>query len=330
LLAGLALKTLYTIAGRQILIDAQDEWAARAVSNLFSGWFLKPLAANGNVFPHATLRVRLGDTPPRIPNGLCTFQIAEGGTCHTDGQTFYLDFNGSVVSIGPGMDPGVDIWLTQRYDFGSRVLAQIISQGLSAAWRRFELYELHSAAVIPPGQEKAALIAGGSGSGKTTLTLQLASSGWNYLSDDVVLLSNDHDDLEIYALRKFFALRPHTIAALELSQVLPYVVTLAAKERVRPQSLFSGRQVEQARPHATLFPSITQRATSEMRPLTAGEAMTRLLRLCPWASYDKPTAAKHLALLARLSKECVAFELLAGTELLENQGLAAELCMKMY
>ncbi len=44
--------------------------------------------------------------------------------------------------------------------------------------------------------------------------------------------------------------------------------------------------------------------------------MRGLLRMCPWACYDRPAAATHLGLLARLARQAAGFELHAGRELL--------------
>jgi hypothetical protein len=327
LLARPAMNVLYTIAGRRILIEAEDDWSAGTVSNLFKGWFLSPLATNGGVLPDATIRIRVSGLPPQIPNGLYKFSVPERGICHTDGQIFHLDFNGSLIVIGPGTSRNVDVWLTQRYEPGSRILAQIVSQAFAAVLRRCELYELPSAGVVPPSSDKAILIAGPSGSGKSTLTMQLAACGWSYLSDDTLLLANDQQRLEVYALRQFFALTTETIAALRLSQLTVPSRTVAIKERVTPQDLFPASQINRARPGAIFFPLLTHKTVTEVRRLTAAEAMTRLLRLCPWAGYDKPTAGKHLRVLGDLSKECVAFDFHAGTDVLDRRGLAADLCL---
>lgn len=327
MLARPALNVVYTIAGRRILIETQDDWSARAVSNLFAGWFLNSLTSSGSAAPDATLRIRVGSHPPQIPEGLFNFSVPEGGVCHTDSQTFHIDFNGSLVVIGPGTSPNIDVWITHRYESGSTILAQIISQAFTAALRRCDLYEFHSAGVVPPSNDKAVLIAGPSGSGKSTLTMQLAACGWNYLSDDTLLLDSDRHGLQVYALRKFFALTAETIAALELSSLKEATGTVGVKERVTPQDLLPASQIDRARPGAIFFPILTQKTATEIRRLTAADAMTRLLRQCPWAGYDKPTAGKHLGLLGDLARECVAFDFLAGTDVLEDRGLAAGLCL---
>jgi len=44
--------------------------------------------------------------------------------------------------------------------------------------------------------------------------------------------------------------------------------------------------------------------------------MKRLLRMCPGAAVDRPVAAQFLRVLELLTRQCKAFDLLAGTDLL--------------
>jgi hypothetical protein len=320
-----ALKVVYTIAGRRILVDALDAWSAEAVSNVFTGWFLGRHAAESGP-PDVTLRIRYGGVAPHIPHGFTEFRVNDGGICHTNGQALRLDFDGSLILID---DCNIDIWIARRYKAGSKILAQIISQAFSAGLRRLGLYDFHGAGVVPPHQDKAVLILGASGTGKSTLTMQLVAHGWNYLSDDTLLLDNDRHGLQVYALRKFFALTTDTIAALQLSKASSNSAR-EVKHRFTAKDLLPATQIERSRPGAVFFPIITNTIFSQVRRLTAAEAMTKLLRLSPWASYDERTAAKHLRTLAQLAKQCVSYELLACTDLLEQPALAAELMSEVH
>jgi len=324
LLARAALNAVYTIAGGSILIETDDDWFAQAVSTIFSGWFLHELDSTRSTAADAAIRIRIGSPPPHIPHSLIHFDVPEGGVCHLTGDGTYFDYQDARVIIGATST--VDVWLNKPYKAGSRVLAQVVSQAVSNALRRCELYEFHSAAVIPPNDHRAIAIAGESGSGKTTLTMQLARCGWSFLSDDTLLIDNKHPELELYALRRFFALRSDTVAALQLSD-LKHQASGDVKARVSPNDLFERRQVEHAKPCALLFPSVTQKAVTEIRRISAADAMMSLLRLCPWAVSDRPSSTKHLSMLANLAKACDSFELFAGTDLLDDPNKVAELCL---
>lgn len=315
---------LYEVAGHRLLIDAADVWSGLAVSKLFSGWFLTPLPANGSGPPDGSLRIRCGSIPPRVPEGLSSFEIVHAGTCHTDGETLYLDLDGSLTIVGPGSERVADVWVRRHYDFSSKILAQIISLAFSAVLRRCGAFEFHSAGVLPPWQTKAVLIAGPSGSGKSTLTLQLAACGWGYLSDDAMLLSEIEKGLEVRGLRRFFALTARTIEAAQLPG-MPSTATTLFKERMEPEQLFPTGQVQSAQPGAIFFPIITHESDSRVMSLSAVETMARLLKLCPWAAYDKSTAARHLGVLGRLARETVAFDILAGRDLLGDPARVSKL-----
>jgi hypothetical protein len=56
--------------------------------------------------------------------------------------------------------------------------------------------------------------------------------------------------------------------------------------------------------------------------------MTRLLRACPWATYDTSIASANLELLSTLARQTVAFDLFAARDLLQP-GYAAELLSEL-
>ncbi len=326
------IELLYEIAGRRVLVSVQDEWCANAIWTLFDGWFLKPLplngAANGNLANVAVINIGFGERPPLDPDKFAEFELALGGVCRTNGQRFHLDFDGSAVIFGPGPTRRVDVWLKKSYDPTSKIFTQIISQAFSAVLRGSGLFEFPSAGVVPPGGDQAALIAGESGTGKSTVTLQLAANGWRYLSDDTLLLEQTQGGLAAHALRRFFAVTGDTIQAVQLPNFIS-PSTLSFKTRVIPQNLFPLGHIQNAKPNAIFFTRLGNSTDTKIHSLRAAEAMTRLLRLCPWAAYDKPTAGEHLALLGELAQRCKSFDFVAAADILEDQSRAASLMDKL-
>jgi hypothetical protein len=318
----------YSVAGRTVLIKAFDDWSFSAVSQLFAGWFLTTLPQSPTHKPDLTLRIRCGRTPPSIPTGLTVFEIALGGRCLTDNSSFYLKFDNSLIVFGSDTSADVDLWVDQPYDVSSAKVAQLISHALSPAMRRCGVFEIHSAGVIPPDRTRAMMILGPSGSGKSTLTSRLAKCGWRYLSDDILLLQDCGNSLKVGAFRRFFALTAETLAAVDLPQGVFNESSGTAKERITPQEHFDSYPIEQATPGYMIFTNVTRKPQSRLVSLTSAEAMTMLLRLCPWASYDKPISEEHLRILARLANTSSAFALHAGTDILNEPTLAAHLIQK--
>ena len=314
----------YSVAGRTVLIKAYDDWSSHSVSHLFAGWFLNRIPEDHTTKPDLTLSIRCGVRPPALPSGLTSFQIAHNGTCHTDHRSYFIKVGDSLINFGPGCTTEVNLWVDQPYELISGNVAQLISHALSPALRRCGVFEIHSAGVIPPRSEKAIIFAGPSGSGKSTITSQLASLGWHYLSDDILLLTDHDNEITVEAFRRFFALTPDTMAAVNLKSMVDAGAG-SLKERIAPQDHFETGPVQQAHPGTVMFPHRTNERQTRIIRITPSSAMPRLLRLCPWASYDKPTSGEHLRILARLVNSTSAFDFLAGTDMLHNPGLVADM-----
>jgi hypothetical protein len=313
----------YLVAGRTILIETFDDWSQRAVSEIFSGWFFTLAPPHVTSDADVTVRIQCCVDLPAIPSDLASFAITSGGVCFTDEAVYYLRFDDAVIVFKTDSVVQVDLWVRQPHGSSSSTFVQLLSHALSPALRRCGLFEIHSAGVIPPESNTAIMIAGASGSGKSTLTARLANSGWGYLSDDILLLTEERKELELRAFRRFFALTGDTLAAVNLPGVKSD--SLSPKQRLMPQDHFSREPVQQAKPAAIVFPTITGQRQSQMKSITVRETMSKLLRLCPWASYDKPTSVQHLRVLGLLANTSNGFELLAGTDILNDSNLTTQM-----
>ncbi|HEY6804533.1 MAG TPA: hypothetical protein VI306_13230 [Pyrinomonadaceae bacterium] len=317
---GPATKLFYSVAGSTILINACDDWSSFAVSQLFTGWFLSRLP-DSTINPDITITIRSGVSAPSVPDELRGFEITHGGICYTDNENYYLKFGGSLVVFGPDQ---ISLWVDQPYDVSAGIVTQLLSHALSPALRRVGIFEIHSAGVVPPGREKSIMFAGPSGCGKSTLTSQLARCGWGYLSDDILLLRECERKIEAHSFRRFFALTANTLAASKL----PGATAENTKARITPQDHFRQVPIETAQAGTIIYPQITGSERSRITSLPTAESMQRLLRLCPWASYDKPTSAEHLKVLGLLANTTNAFELFAGADILKDANAAADLIKK--
>jgi hypothetical protein len=320
-------KLYFELAGHVFLIDCLDDWSASAVSQLVDSWLVEPISLRFE--PDYIIRIRSAVSPPSVPAGLEQFEISDGGICHSDGQTIYVALDRSLI-VAESATCEVNVWIKSRYELSSRILSQILSQALGFAWRRCGLFLLHSAGVVMPGQDKTLLIAGESGSGKSTLTLQLAAAGWKFLSDDSIFLITRAQGTETRGLRKCFALTSDTMAAMQFETAPSSTTPAAWKRRISPDELFPDRQVRSAFAGSIVFPAVSSESESRIVPLEPSETMHRLMRLAPWACYDKPTAAANLKVFESLAREVPAYDLFAGKDLLGKPDLAASLASRAY
>ena len=305
-------RMFYTVAGRFLFVETlarADSGLAQLIESLFAGWQLTPVASPER---EAEIEIKFFcDEPgPDIPRGLNQFEVAEGGRCYTAADEYYLQFDNSLMRLRDGVPVRVDVFVKQVPETADAELARVTSFAVCAALRRFGLFDLHSAAVAEPKSGGGVLIVGPSGSGKSTLTYQVADAGWSYLSDDEVLLSVNDGAVEARGFRSFFALRD--TAGLRFKNVF------------EPAGVFSSTRVSDVSPAWILFTAISGAQETRIRKLSQPETMTRLIRACPWGTYDTAIAGANLELLSQLARQVTAFELAAGTDLLER-GRAPEL-----
>ena len=134
------------------------------------------------------------------------------------------------------------------------------------------------------------MILGPSGSGSRPLHRDWRSVVWRYLSDVRIVASGLRKQFECRSFSAFLPLQPETLAAVDLPQGVFNEPSGTAKERITPQEHFDSDPIEQATPGYIIFTNVTREPQSRLASLTSAEAMTGLLRLCPWATYDKPTS----------------------------------------
>lgn len=302
-----ASRAFYSVAGRLLFIGSFDLRLGNLLELLFSGWQLTPVSSPDRS-PDIRINFACGTQLPEFPRDLNQFEIAEGGRCYTDGADFYLALRDSVVHLVSGTPVTVDVSLAEIPGPADPLLARIASFAVCAALRRFGLFDLHSAGVVNPQSGKGVLIVGPSGSGKSSLALRLALSGWPYLSDDELLLSLVDGEVEVRGFRRFFA--------VSTGQPL--------KNCFEPEIVFGSQRRAQVSPGLLLFIRLSGDDKSQLSKLTQAETMSRLIRACPWATYDTAIAGTNLEVLSALARQATGFNLSAGHDLLVP-GHAAEL-----
>jgi len=308
-----ASQAFYSVAGRLLFIEGFNQ-LRNPIELLFAGWQLTPVSSPDKS-PDIRINFFCGDKQPDIPDNLNQFEIAGGGQCYTGGGELYLELQGALVHLRETSPVAVDVWIAELPGPNDPLLPTLTSFAVCAALRRFGMFDMHSAGVVEPNAEKGVLIVGPSGSGKSTLALQLALAGWPYLSDDELLLSSDDGVVQARGFRSFFAVSTDNEAA-------------RLKHCFQPDVAMGLKRASQASPGLMLFTSLNGLAKSEVRKLTQPESMMRLIRACPWATYDSSIAGTNLEVLSALARQAVAFELAAGRDLLQP-GFAADLLSEL-
>ncbi|MBC7933343.1 MAG: hypothetical protein H7Z38_22500 [Rubrivivax sp.] len=323
-----SLVRFYRIGGCLLAFNFDDETTARLAGNFLECFYFRALPADATVGPTCTVEVFSGCLP-RLPSVRQTFEVPRG-SCHTSGDYFHFDIDESRVTVHPAGEPLVSVWLGETEHARHPVaIVNALSYAIQAALRKSSLFDFHAAGVVEPRTGAGLLIAGGSNSGKSSLTIRLAASGWGYLSDDMLVLEGEGLQVRARALRRIFAVSEGALAGLGMPDLFAALGTPVnsdrSKRRLEPDVGFPGRFVADCVPRTLCFAKITGENLSRVEPLSQAEAMRRLIRHCPWASYDHGTGREHLGVLARLAGQCSAFMLYSGRDLLEEPTRAAEL-----
>jgi hypothetical protein len=242
----------------------------------------------------AVIRISRGASPPRPPQTAPTLRL---GTAH-----LWMQDRAAAVLSGTGGCWGTVDLETLRAELvmplgadanaGSDAYSMLTISAALLLGRTGRIL-MHSGAVVSPGRT-AWLLTGDSHSGKSTTTVNLISHGWDYLSDDQVILSGAPGNDEVTVdgwLRPFHldegwargtpALRRATVDSTSLG--LP------------------GRPVGRASLGFLLFPTVVAQEPTSISPVPAVDAIAGLVRQSPWLLADPVAAPAVLELLKTIA-----------------------------
>ena len=177
--------------------------------------------------------------------------------------------------------------------------------------KRIGIYGIHAAGLARNG--RSLLLQGTSGCGKSTLTIALLRAGFDWLSDDLVLL-DPSSDLETLAFPEKIKATPDTLSMFaEL-----HSVTSAAKPNgwpkfeLRARDYFSSNIAWRSIPRAIVFPAITDQHESTLCELSTDETFLHLSSSV--LLMEKESTRCHLSALAQLARAVPAYRLRTGQD----------------
>ncbi len=207
---------------------------------------------------------------------------------------------------------------------------------------------MHAAAVVPPDGD-AWILVGDSHSGKTTTTMNLMISGWQYLSDDHVVIGWGSEDLktkgsrveesEVEESKAEESNRIHNAKKTQLPGKYPTVEgwprvfhldsgwgTETPKNircNVDPRQYLSAHKSQACDLGGMLFPVVEANEATKLIRISGAEALAGIVRQSPWLMADHKSAASTFALFTAMCK-LPAYQLRLGLDTFNNPGLLAE------
>jgi hypothetical protein len=189
---------------------------------------------------------------------------------------------------------GEDLWVLSH---------PLLSVPMMELLKRRGLFGVHAAGADLDG--RALVLAGTSGSGKSTLSVALARAGFGFLGDDTLFL----DGRRVLAFPDEIDLTEESVSFFPDLRLAP----APAGWRKRQLRADTGRIVWESEPAVLVFPRVSGRPRSELRPIDAGEA---LLELAPNVLLTEPVSSQaHLDALAGLARASRCYRLETGTDL---------------
>jgi hypothetical protein len=179
--------------------------------------------------------------------------------------------------------------------------------------KRQRRFPLHAGCVAREG--RGLLLAGMSGSGKSTLTASLVAGGWDFLSDDMVLLVRGAGASWAFGLPDEIDCSDETAGMIAELRHLVGRPTLdgRGKHLVDVEDAFGALPVPVCRPRALVLPAVSGERRSVLKPVSASYA---LRELAPNVLLTERAAAQaHLDALAELVREVPCYSLATGTDL---------------
>ena len=242
------------------------------------------------------------------------YETPRGELMYSDGQDqLFIDYPGylrMLCSPGSGLAQAALV-----SDGAASVLAAypFFTISLMELMKRQGRFPLHAGCVAREG--RGMLLAGMSGAGKSTLTAALVTMGWDFLSDDMVLLAREAGATWAFGLSDEIDCSDETAGMIADLRHLVGRPTLAGrgKHLVDIEATFGKEPVPACRLHALVLPVISGERRSVVKPVSASYALRQLapnVLLTQWAATQA-----HLNMLAELAREVPCYSLATGTDL---------------
>lgn len=256
---------------------------------LVERWMPLGLTPPAEDVSRATIELRAADTPLRHPTAqpMLTLDRVRAWPDDRRGTLLRggLAASGGVVSLDVGRarlyaDPAQDGEAAADVYSMLTVSAALLLTSLGRAL-------VHAAAVVDP-DGAAWILAGDARSGKSTTCVTLASAGWEYLSDDQVVLAADEGvGVRVSGwLRPFHLDRGGREPTGERREVMPAELGLTRWRRSAPLA-------------GVILPVVLASQPTRLVPLPAADALAALVRQSPWLLACPRAAPRVFALLAR-------------------------------
>ena len=305
---------MFSLGGITVSVEGTG---AAAVHTLLSRFFVLGTEAKQAVTKDG-VRLHLYAAPLLEESGRAVYQAKALTVTRTE-TGFSLRCGASQLQVTPGSADALfsaDCFLAPDFSrYSPFEQREFFLLGLLMLLRPLGRYGLHACGLERYGT--GLLLVGASGSGKTTTSLNLMRRGWQYLSDDAVLLTEGADNtVRAEAFRQGFSCTPKTLEHFPELGGSSEFGDPDGKRVVYPNGSFTST----CTPSLIVFPRLSEGET-RLRPLTASQSLIRLCQQSAGIMTDTAVSQGQLRVLRTLVGQAQSFELHLGQDALANPDL---------
>ncbi len=250
--------------------------------------------------PLGTIRARRDDAPAPPPPHAEPSMCVSGITLWVDqpaaGHTHLRNAAGSVHGAVDRDSRGATLHVHSALSADERLDAGV-ALGLAVTLLVGHVGHavVHAAGVIAPAGG-AWMLVGDSRAGKSSATAALVSAGWDYLSDDAVILSPIRGGIRVEGWG----------SSIHLDRGFHAGVTTGHRVEFDPRSFRAGHWRASAELRGILFPRVSADLPTGLAPITRADAFVELVRQSPWLLADRGASPAVAALLSAAAEHPLA------------------------
>ncbi|RJQ16252.1 MAG: hypothetical protein C4560_09970 [Nitrospiraceae bacterium] len=306
----------YSISGVSVKVACEDPALAEKVRGAMNDFFYErgdvPVAGR----PDISVEFKSDHSSFKVPDAALEFAASPCLNIFRDRDFYYLKREDSVSQLD--LSRSIGTVRTGASFWGKTAKSRQEFLMLSLLWllHRHGLYALHANGLVK--DNSGILLVGSSGSGKSTSSLSLIRQGWNYLSDDVVLLKESPDGIESIAFQKGISFGPNLAGHYPELDRYGKPSMNGQKKFLDIKSVYPDGFVYSSFPKVLIFPEVTQHKNSVLSPVAGAEALIMLIKNSGGIMVDKKTTGKQIEVLKQLISQVNSYRLFLGHDLHER------------
>lgn len=311
------IRTTYTIHGISVTIETSNQVILKKVCGILDHFGLEKENTLQSV-SDINFTVNESKNERTLPEDAIKQAEQDGITIYEHDEHYYfVDHKIFIHILSDKKSISIDIDHT-LWNNPEKIRKDLIIYSILFILRWRSYFTMHSAAVAKNG--KCCVFVAPSDSGKSTNAMSLVQKGWDYISDDSILLRQDGDQLTVLPLRRDLCL--DACAADYFPELVPHwethILMSEPKQRVSLKNIYGSQIIDKAIPTILIFNTIVDQPTSSIEPCSAIEAQVAMIQQSAFTMLHPEKAVEHMNILKSLIKNCAIYKLYAGHDLKED------------